>query len=167
MNDLSRYVADARASGQTDERIRQGLADAGWQREDIDRGFGQTPAKTFPAKRARFKVSILVLAIGIVAILIAIVIFMRLKARDDAARYASFRPEELMRLQPHVDPECVQSGCNGELCLDKSAPAISTNCDYSSLDSCFRLGRCEVQSHGRCGWTRTEEMRRCWEWFSE
>jgi hypothetical protein len=57
-------------------------------------------------------------------------------------------------------PACSVGGCSGQLCVGPDDPGGST-CEWRPEYACYRGATCEAQAEGRCGWTQTEELRRC------
>jgi hypothetical protein len=55
---------------------------------------------------------------------------------------------------------CVVEGCNAELCLPRGAGIMST-CMARPEHACYREARCERQSNGDCGWTKTSAFESC------
>jgi hypothetical protein len=55
---------------------------------------------------------------------------------------------------------CSVGGCSGQLCVGPGDPGGST-CEWRPEYACYRTASCEEQSAGRCGWTQTDELRRC------
>jgi hypothetical protein len=57
-------------------------------------------------------------------------------------------------------PTCSVGGCSGQLCVGPGDPGIST-CEWRPEYACYRTASCMVQASGRCGWTQSDELRRC------
>ncbi|MBN2494936.1 MAG: hypothetical protein JXR96_10130 [Deltaproteobacteria bacterium] len=60
--------------------------------------------------------------------------------------------------------DCVRAGCSGELCISKAEARQGrgrTTCRWVGIYRCYKLARCERQPDGRCGFTMTEEARKC------
>lgn len=55
---------------------------------------------------------------------------------------------------------CSVGGCSGQLCVGPGDPGVST-CEWLPEYACYRSASCEAQAGGRCGWTQTDELRRC------
>ncbi len=55
---------------------------------------------------------------------------------------------------------CKVGGCSGQLCVGPDDPDIST-CEWRDEYACYRSATCEPQADGRCGWTSTDELKRC------
>jgi hypothetical protein len=63
---------------------------------------------------------------------------------------------------PSVMPGCRIGGCSGEICDDASAPDKASICLYREDYACYtKVGRCEKQANGHCGWTQTSELKSC------
>lgn len=63
---------------------------------------------------------------------------------------------------PVVQPiagKCFVGGCSGEVCSDKSG--VVSNCMYRPDYGCYVNAKCERQTDGQCGWTKTEELKAC------
>jgi hypothetical protein len=59
------------------------------------------------------------------------------------------------------EARCERTGCSGEICAPKGS-GIVTPCIWKPEFQCYAdLGTCEVQADGRCGWTKTAELREC------
>ena len=58
-----------------------------------------------------------------------------------------------------VDQTCFVGGCSGTLCSDHEG-AVST-CEYKEEYACYQSATCERQADGQCGWTQTEELKKC------
>jgi len=61
--------------------------------------------------------------------------------------------------------ECVIAGCSQQLCISKEEQAntggVST-CEYTPAYGCYsRVGRCEKQKTGKCGWTKSYDLQQC------
>jgi len=57
-------------------------------------------------------------------------------------------------------PTCSVGGCSGQLCVGPGDPGVST-CEWREEYACYRTASCEDQANGRCGWTQSDELRRC------
>lgn len=57
-----------------------------------------------------------------------------------------------------VASECYPTGCNGQICADTE---VITTCEFRAEYACYKAGRCERQTTGKCGWTETPELKRC------
>lgn len=57
-------------------------------------------------------------------------------------------------------PTCRVGGCSGQLCIGPDDPGFST-CDWRPEYACYHNATCERQDDGGCGWTRTDEFKRC------
>ncbi|MEK7147696.1 MAG: Gmad2 immunoglobulin-like domain-containing protein, partial [Patescibacteria group bacterium] len=62
--------------------------------------------------------------------------------------------------QPKPKDGCLITGCSGQVCLDEQ---VITTCEYLPEYDCYRKAFCERQSSGECGWTMTEELKKCLE----
>ncbi len=68
------------------------------------------------------------------------------------------RQARLARRVGGLEP-CRATGCSGQLCAD--ADTAST-CEWREAYACYpRVGVCERQADGACGWTQTEALQRC------
>lgn len=56
------------------------------------------------------------------------------------------------------DDGCIKSGCSGEVCSDQ---LLVTPCAWFPHFACYGNARCERQLDGGCGFTETEELKRC------
>lgn len=56
---------------------------------------------------------------------------------------------------------CQIAGCSGQLCVGKDEKNIVTTCIYSEKFACYKNARCEKQADGKCGWTQTDELKKC------
>ena len=62
------------------------------------------------------------------------------------------------------DEKCVVGGCSGQLCLqvtERQEDQIVSTCEWREEYGCYRTAKCEKQSDGKCGWTKTEELNKC------
>ena len=53
---------------------------------------------------------------------------------------------------------CMITGCSSQVCSDQD---VVTTCEYRNEYACYRKAKCERQSNGECGWTRTKELTSC------
>jgi len=57
---------------------------------------------------------------------------------------------------------CKIGGCSGQICADASRGEMISTCEWKEAYGCYqRLGICERQPGGECGWTQTEELVSC------
>lgn len=68
--------------------------------------------------------------------------------------------------EPSTEPRerggCRIGGCSSQICADASEGEIISTCEWTEAYGCYqRLGICERQSGGECGWTQTEELASC------
>jgi hypothetical protein len=56
------------------------------------------------------------------------------------------------------EKRCFKTGCSQQVCSDEE---VVTTCEYRSEYECYRTARCERQSNGECGFTKTPELTRC------
>jgi hypothetical protein len=56
--------------------------------------------------------------------------------------------------------QCKVGGCSGQLCVGPGDPDIST-CEWREAYACYKTASCGVQADGRCGWTQTDELKKC------
>ncbi len=61
--------------------------------------------------------------------------------------------------------DCVVSGCNGELCIEKGAQ-LSSSCEYKNYYVCYNSTVCERQANGECGFTETPDFIECKEAYT-
>lgn len=62
---------------------------------------------------------------------------------------------------------CKVGGCSGQLCAEDSGenamPLMST-CEWTEKYGCYKkVGVCEKQADGKCGWTQSKELQDCME----
>ncbi len=60
--------------------------------------------------------------------------------------------------RPDPAPPCQRTGCSGQICANEPVP---TTCEFRPEYACYADAACEAQDDGSCGWTETEELRRC------
>jgi hypothetical protein len=60
--------------------------------------------------------------------------------------------------QPIVG-KCYVGGCSSEVCSDR--PDVVSTCIYRPDYGCYQKAKCERQTDGKCGWTKTEELKVC------
>ena len=53
---------------------------------------------------------------------------------------------------------CKLSGCSHEICADEN---VITPCIWRPENECYKTALCEVQSDGKCGWTKTGALESC------
>jgi len=58
-------------------------------------------------------------------------------------------------------PMCFKGGCSGQLCSDK--PNMISTCEWRESYACYHTAKCELQADGKCGWTMTDELKKCLE----
>jgi hypothetical protein len=56
---------------------------------------------------------------------------------------------------------CKVGGCSGELCLDSNSPNVASICIYKAEYACYKNAKCEKQTNGKCGWTKSQELTSC------
>ena len=56
---------------------------------------------------------------------------------------------------------CKIGGCSRQLCLDASAPDVASTCEWTEAYACYKTASCEHQQDGACGWTPTDELKKC------
>lgn len=62
----------------------------------------------------------------------------------------------------HVGPGCAVGGCSSQLCGEADEMAnVVTTCEYREEYACYAHTRCERQSSGQCGWTKTAALDQC------
>ena len=54
---------------------------------------------------------------------------------------------------------CYVGGCSSQLCSDTQDTA--STCEYREEYACYKSATCKRQADGLCGWTQTEELKRC------
>jgi eight-cysteine-cluster-containing protein len=60
------------------------------------------------------------------------------------------------------DDRCKVTGCSGQICSDQDVDQdVITTCEWREEYACYRFARCERQSDNTCGWTMTEEAKKC------
>lgn len=69
--------------------------------------------------------------------------------------------------QPHAQAVsgCKIGGCSNQLCVEDSGGAtlpIASTCEWTEKYGCYqKVGKCEKQDDGKCGWTKTKELDEC------
>ncbi len=58
-----------------------------------------------------------------------------------------------------VNP-CMVTGCSGQVCANQP---VATTCEWRPEYACYANAACELQARGICGWTMTDELRKCLE----
>lgn len=56
---------------------------------------------------------------------------------------------------------CKRGGCSGQLCVDASSEDVASTCEYQEVYACYQAATCEVQASGDCGFTPTDELKKC------
>lgn len=64
-------------------------------------------------------------------------------------------------------PACKRAGCSGELCVAADSDQVVTACKWQPHFACYDDAECTLQEDGRCGWTDTEQLRKCLERASQ
>lgn len=59
------------------------------------------------------------------------------------------------------DAGCKVGGCSGQLCLDAAGEEMASTCEWKDEYSCYKQAKCEKQSDGKCGWTKTAVFKQC------
>ena len=54
--------------------------------------------------------------------------------------------------------DCIISGCSSEICGEES---LVSACEEKPEYACYKNAVCERQTDGKCGWTKTEELKEC------
>lgn len=69
----------------------------------------------------------------------------------------------------YVSDECEIGGCNGERCFNKGeGQGLSSICLYKPEYACYKsYSKCEKQISGECGWTSTDELKKCKDEYSD
>lgn len=55
---------------------------------------------------------------------------------------------------------CRPTGCSGQVCSDED---VITTCEYRAEYACYKNAKCERQADGKCGWSETDELKKCLE----
>lgn len=53
---------------------------------------------------------------------------------------------------------CKKTGCSGQVCSDED---VVTTCEYRPEYECYKKAKCERQTNGECGFTKTPELTSC------
>jgi len=59
---------------------------------------------------------------------------------------------------------CAVAGCSGQLCISAEEAAAGggvSTCEFRAEYACYREASCEPQADGKCGWTETDDLKRC------
>ena len=57
---------------------------------------------------------------------------------------------------------CAVAGCSGQLCVSaEEAAGVVTTCEYRAEYACYKEAACEPQADGKCGWTQTDQFKKC------
>lgn len=57
---------------------------------------------------------------------------------------------------------CAIGGCSGQVCGESSeVEGLVTTCEYRAEYGCYQYSRCERQTSGKCGWSKTPELTQC------
>ena len=60
---------------------------------------------------------------------------------------------------PAVAEGCYIGGCSSQICSDQP-DAVST-CEWNESYACYQTAKCERQTNGTCGWTKTPQLVIC------
>lgn len=67
--------------------------------------------------------------------------------------------------KPHEDRErggCIVGGCSGQLCVEASAGAVASTCEFRESYLCYgKHSACERQPDGACGWSPSASLTAC------
>lgn len=63
------------------------------------------------------------------------------------------------QVSQQIGAGCYVGGCSSEVCLDQKD--VVSNCIYKEEFGCYKTTTCEKQKDGKCGWTQTDELRKC------
>ncbi|MGH9956353.1 MAG: DUF6748 domain-containing protein [Pyrinomonadaceae bacterium] len=64
----------------------------------------------------------------------------------------------LRSMTPIVTKPCFKTGCSKQVCADEE---VITTCEWREEYACYQKARCERQSDGSCGFTKTPELTAC------
>ena len=53
---------------------------------------------------------------------------------------------------------CIKTGCSNQVCSDQT---VVTTCEFRPEYECYQKAKCERQSDGNCGFTKTPELATC------
>lgn len=56
---------------------------------------------------------------------------------------------------------CKVGGCSGQLCESSFNEPMTTTCEWREEYACYKKAKCQWQSNGKCGWTKTDELTKC------
>jgi hypothetical protein len=56
---------------------------------------------------------------------------------------------------------CKVGGCSKQLCVDANGADVVSTCEWTEAYACYQTATCEPQQDGACGWTQTDELRKC------
>lgn len=57
---------------------------------------------------------------------------------------------------------CIVAGCNNELCVADTDNTLFSTCLWKAEYNCYRkVGICEADAQGKCGWRQTDELVAC------
>lgn len=56
---------------------------------------------------------------------------------------------------------CKIGGCSSQLCIDATGEEMASTCEWKDEYSCYKQAKCEKQSDGKCGWTKTAAFKQC------
>lgn len=55
--------------------------------------------------------------------------------------------------------KCYVGGCSGQIC--SSEQGMISTCEYTQQYACYKTAKCERQATGKCGWTKTSQLKTC------
>jgi hypothetical protein len=56
---------------------------------------------------------------------------------------------------------CKRAGCSGQLCVSSDSKDIVSTCEWKDEYACYQKATCEKQKDNQCGFTPTEESKKC------
>ncbi len=56
---------------------------------------------------------------------------------------------------------CKVGGCSGQICGEAKEGGLVSTCEWREEYACYGSAVCERQKSGSCGWTETDELRKC------
>ncbi len=68
------------------------------------------------------------------------------------------KPVEIPK-KPVSTASCFVGGCSGQICSDQKD--IVSTCEYRAEYACYKTAKCERQTSGQCGWTKTPALKAC------
>lgn len=62
---------------------------------------------------------------------------------------------------------CIVAGCSGQFCVNQNDEPIISTCEWTDQYACYKNAECKLQSNNQCGFTPTDELKKCLNQFTQ